>query len=127
MTSQRGPVANRGWRFKWAIELCRPAGTAGARVTRAAARDSLYPVCYLDKQVLGTRVQEEYGILVEKYCWDITLSPLKQIPINFFIMYMASNTISIMFPTMMMCMVAWWPIQASISATFKILEKNGVQ
>lgn len=51
-------------------------------------------------------------------CWDIALGPLKQIPMNLFIMYMAGNTISI-FPTMMVCMMAWRPIQAlmAISAS----------
>ncbi|CAO2579490.1 ER membrane protein complex subunit 4 [Lemmus lemmus] len=44
---------------------------------------------------------------------------------NLFIMYMAGNTISI-FPTMMVCMMAWRPIQAlmAISATFKMLESS---
>ncbi|GAB5572623.1 ER membrane protein complex subunit 4 isoform X2 [Prionailurus iriomotensis] len=102
--------------------------------------DSLYPVGYLDKQVPDTSVQETDRILVEKFvdgtmidaevqepkrCWDIALGPLKQIPMNLFIMYMAGNTISI-FPTMMVCMMAWRPIQAlmAISATFKMLESS---
>ncbi|XP_017395041.1 ER membrane protein complex subunit 4 isoform X3 [Cebus imitator] len=87
--------------------------------------DSLYPVGYLDKQVPDTSVQETDRILVEKRCWDIALGPLKQIPMNLFIMYMAGNTISI-FPTMMVCMMAWRPIQAlmAISATFKMLESS---
>jgi hypothetical protein len=43
---------------------------------------------------------------------------------NLFIMYMAGNTISI-FPTMMVCMMAWRPIQAlmAISAS-KYSENN---
>nr|XP_032800630.1 ER membrane protein complex subunit 4 isoform X3 [Petromyzon marinus]XP_032800631.1 ER membrane protein complex subunit 4 isoform X3 [Petromyzon marinus] len=42
---------------------------------------------------------------------------------NLFIMYMAGNTISI-FPIMMVCMMAWRPIQAlmAMSSTFKLLE-----
>ncbi|XP_006028256.2 ER membrane protein complex subunit 4, partial [Alligator sinensis] len=87
--------------------------------------DSLYPVGYSDKQVPDTSVQETDRILVEKRCWDIALGPLKQIPMNLFIMYMAGNTISI-FPTMMVCMMAWRPLQAlmAISATFKLLESS---
>lgn len=48
----------------------------------------------------------------------MALGPLKQIPMNLFIMYMAGNTISI-FPTMMVCMMAWRPLQAlmAISAS----------
>ncbi|XP_041436155.1 ER membrane protein complex subunit 4-like isoform X1 [Xenopus laevis] len=73
-----------------------------------------------------TSVQESDHILVEKRCWDIALGPLKQIPMNLFIMYMAGNTISI-FPIMMVCMMAWRPIQALLAtpATFKLLESSG--
>lgn len=51
---------------------------------------------------------------VTKRCWDVALGPLKQIPMNLFIMYMSGNTISI-FPIMMVCMMAWRPIQALMS------------
>lgn len=47
-------------------------------------------------------------------CWDVALAPLKQIPMNLFIMYMAGNTISI-FPAMMVCMMGWRPLQALMS------------
>ncbi|XP_036039021.1 ER membrane protein complex subunit 4 isoform X3 [Onychomys torridus] len=123
MTSQGGLVANRGRRFKWAIELSGPGGGSRGRSDRGSGQgDSLYPVGYLDKQVPDTSVQETDRILVEKRCWDIALGPLKQIPMNLFIMYMAGNTISI-FPTMMVCMMAWRPIQALMA----ISAKNGVQ
>uniref|UniRef100_A0A9L0SAD5 ER membrane protein complex subunit 4 n=1 Tax=Equus caballus TaxID=9796 RepID=A0A9L0SAD5_HORSE len=133
MTAQGSLVANRGRRFKWAIELSGPGGGSSfliwffrGRSDRGGGQgDSLYPVGYLDKQVPDTSVQETDRILVEKRCWDIALGPLKQIPMNLFIMYMAGNTISI-FPTMMVCMMAWRPIQAlmAISATFKMLESS---
>ncbi|CAO2603031.1 ER membrane protein complex subunit 4 [Lemmus lemmus] len=44
---------------------------------------------------------------------------------NLFIMYMAGNAIFI-FPTMMVYMMAWRPIQAlmAISATFKMLGSS---
>ncbi|XP_029437624.1 ER membrane protein complex subunit 4 isoform X2 [Rhinatrema bivittatum] len=123
--SQAGPVASRGRRFKWSIELGSVGGSRG-RSERGGQGDVLYPVGYLDKQVPDTSVQETDRILVEKRCWDIALGPLKQIPMNLFIMYMAGNTISI-FPIMMVCMMAWRPIQAlmSMSATFKLLESSG--
>ncbi|KAI5936860.1 ER membrane protein complex subunit 4 isoform X3 [Manis javanica] len=126
MTAQGSLVANRGRRFKWAVELSGPGGGSRGRSDRGGGLgDSLYPVGYLDKQVPDTSVQETDRILVEKRCWDIALGPLKQIPMNLFIMYMAGNTISI-FPTMMVCMMAWRPIQAlmAISATFKMLESS---
>ncbi|XP_045677951.1 ER membrane protein complex subunit 4 isoform X2 [Phyllostomus hastatus] len=123
MTAQGSLVANRGRRFKWAIELSAPGGGSRGRSDRGGGQgDSLYPVGYLDKQVPDTSVQETDRILVEKRCWDIALGPLKQIPMNLFIMYMAGNTISI-FPTMMVCMMAWRPIQALMA----ISAKDGVQ
>ncbi|XP_014310252.1 ER membrane protein complex subunit 4 [Myotis lucifugus] len=97
MTAQGSLVANRGRRFKWAIELSGPGGGSRGRSDRGGGQgDSLYPVGYLDKQVPDTSVQETDRILVEKRCWDIALGPLKQIPMNLFIMYMAGNTISIL-------------------------------
>ena len=47
--------------------------------------------------------------------WDIALGPIKQIPMNLFIMWMAGNTISI-FPIMMVGMMFIRPIQAIIAA-----------
>ncbi|XP_061445997.1 ER membrane protein complex subunit 4 isoform X2 [Rhineura floridana] len=126
MSTSGGVVTSRGRRFKWAIELSGPGSGSRGRSDRSGGQgDTLYPIGYSDKQVPDTSVQETDRILVEKRCWDIALGPLKQIPMNLFIMYMAGNTISI-FPTMMVCMMAWRPIQAlmSISATFKLLESS---
>lgn len=49
--------------------------------------------------------------LIVKRSWDIALAPLKQIPMNLFIMYMAGNSISI-FPIMMVGMLFLGPIKA---------------
>ncbi|KAI1285237.1 ER membrane protein complex subunit 4 [Halotydeus destructor] len=61
--------------------------------------------------------------LVVKKSWDIALAPLKQIPMNLFIMYMAGNSISI-FPIMMVGMLFLRPLQAlfKVQQTFKIIE-----
>ncbi|XP_006009869.1 ER membrane protein complex subunit 4 [Latimeria chalumnae] len=116
-------VSNRTRRFKWAVEL--GSGARGRSDRGSNQGDTIYPVGYFDKPLQDTSVQETDRILVEKRCWDIALGPLKQIPMNLFIMYMAGNTISI-FPIMMVCMMAWRPIQAlmSMSATFKMLESS---
>uniref|UniRef100_A0AAZ3PUZ7 ER membrane protein complex subunit 4 n=1 Tax=Oncorhynchus tshawytscha TaxID=74940 RepID=A0AAZ3PUZ7_ONCTS len=74
----------------------------------------MYPIGYSDKPVPDTSIQESDKNLVEKRCWDVALGPLKQLPMNLFIMYMSGNTISI-FPIMMVCMMAWRPIQALMS------------
>ncbi|XP_078058837.1 uncharacterized protein LOC144484169 [Mustelus asterias] len=91
----------------------------GSRDQQCGQRDSTCPVACSDKQLPDICVQETDRILVEKSCWDTALDPLKQLPMNLFIMYMAGNTISIL-PIMMVCMMAWRPIQAlmSMSARF---------
>ena len=65
--------------------------------------------------------------LIDKRSWDIAIGPLKQIPMNFFIMWMAGNSISI-FPIMMVGMMFFRPIQAliSIQATFSSIEGSSV-
>ncbi|EPY73122.1 hypothetical protein CB1_035116001 [Camelus ferus] len=71
MTAQGSLVANRGRRFKWAIELSGPGGGSRGRSDRGGGQgDSLYPVGYLDKQVPDTSVQETDRILVEKAAYE---------------------------------------------------------
>lgn len=61
--------------------------------------------------------------LVTKRAWDLALSPMKQIPMNLFIMYMAGDSISI-FPIMMIGMMLLRTVKAlfSIQQTFKLIE-----
>jgi len=58
-----------------------------------------------------------------KRSWDMALGPIKQVPMNLFIMYMSGNTISI-FPIMMVVMMAVRPFKTllSVNATFKALD-----
>lgn len=49
--------------------------------------------------------------LIIKKSWDLALGPLKQVPMNLFIMYMAGNSISI-FPIMMVGMLIIRPVKA---------------
>ncbi|XP_018793216.1 PREDICTED: ER membrane protein complex subunit 4 [Bactrocera latifrons] len=61
--------------------------------------------------------------LVIKKSWDLALGPLKQIPMNLFIMYMSGSSISI-FPIMMVGMMLIRPLKAmfSTSVTSKMAE-----
>ncbi|KAH3722189.1 ER membrane protein complex subunit 4-like [Dreissena polymorpha] len=71
-----------------------------------------------------TERQEQDEHLIIKKGWNIALGPIKQIPMNFFILWMAGNTISI-FPIMMVGMMFFRPIQALMSASntiFKMIE-----
>lgn len=51
--------------------------------------------------------------LVYKRSWEIALGPIKQLPMNLFIMYMAGNSISI-FPIMMVGMFAVRPFKVCL-------------
>lgn len=61
--------------------------------------------------------------LIVKKSWDVALAPLKQVPMNLFIMYMAGNSISII-PIMMVSMLLIRPIKAlmSIKSKFAVIE-----
>lgn len=61
--------------------------------------------------------------LIVKKSWDVALAPLKQVPMNLFIMYMAGNSISII-PIMMVSMLLIRPIKAlmTIKSKFAIIE-----
>jgi ER membrane protein complex subunit 4 len=49
--------------------------------------------------------------LILKKSWDLALGPLKQVPMNLFLMYMAGNSISI-FPIMMVGMLIIRPFKS---------------
>ncbi|KAJ8042526.1 ER membrane protein complex subunit 4 [Holothuria leucospilota] len=112
MATSVNVVKNR--RSKWVIDLTR---------SKQERVDVVSPVGYTDRTLSEAASQEKDSTLVTKKCWDIALAPLKQLPMNLFLMYMAGNTISI-FPIMMVGMMVWRPIQAlmSLKATFRLLE-----
>ncbi|CAK1550031.1 unnamed protein product [Leptosia nina] len=62
-------------------------------------------------------------LLLIKKLWDVALAPLKQVPMNMFIMYMAGNSISL-FPIMMVGMLIIRPTKAlfSTQSTFQMVE-----
>lgn len=64
----------------------------------------------------------DMSLLVKK-SWDVALAPLKQVPMNLFIMYMAGNSISII-PIMMVSMLLIRPVKAlmSIKSKFAVIE-----
>ncbi|KAL7732167.1 hypothetical protein ACLKA6_010292 [Drosophila palustris] len=64
--------------------------------------------------------------LVIKKSWDLALGPLKQIPMNLFIMYMSGNSISI-FPIMMVGMMLIRPIKAIFTTQVTSKMAEGAQ
>ncbi|KAG5677925.1 hypothetical protein PVAND_007640 [Polypedilum vanderplanki] len=66
---------------------------------------------------------QDQNQLIMKKSWDMALGPIKGIPMNLLIMYMAGNSISI-FPIMMVGMSLIRPLKAifTTSQTFKSFE-----
>ncbi|XP_038070232.1 ER membrane protein complex subunit 4-like isoform X2 [Patiria miniata] len=83
------------------------------------------PVGYSERALADVTVHDTESSLAVKKYWDVALGPLKQLPMNLFIMYMSGNSISI-FPIMMVGMMVWRPIQAllAVKTTFKMLDPS---
>lgn len=90
-----------------------------------APLDSSHPPGYVERTFPVTATRDQDATLAIKRSWDVALGPLRQVPMNLFIMFMTGNSISI-FPIVMVVMMLLKPIQAifSIQSTFKLIEGN---
>uniref|UniRef100_A0A914LJW0 ER membrane protein complex subunit 4 n=1 Tax=Meloidogyne incognita TaxID=6306 RepID=A0A914LJW0_MELIC len=115
---------------KWRLDL---GGGAGSRalIKLAASDQTINPPGYHQGYIVSQQVEtvskneQQQQHLLNKRAWDVALGPLKALPMNMFMMYMAGNTISI-FPIMMVMMMVWRPIKTllSVNATFKVMEQE---
>lgn len=87
-----------------------------------ASPPGYYPSLRHSQNEVGTG--RDMGLIVKK-SWDVALGPLKQVPMNLFIMYMAGNSISII-PIMMVSMLLLRPVKAlmTIKSKFAVIEGN---
>lgn len=112
---------------KWTIDFTGAGRPKGEKALVQINTELRRPVGYSEETSITQQDDKEDNIdtqkLIDKRSWDIALGPLKQIPMNFFIMWMAGNSISI-FPIMMVGMMFFRPFQAliSIQATFGGIE-----
>jgi len=109
---------------RWALDFTNKHRQDGSR--QIISSESLPdPPGYCSTQFQDSKANDNNPELIEKKSWDIALGPLKQLPMNLFIMWMAGNSISI-FPIMMVGMMFIRPVQAllSIQQTFKMIEGN---
>nr|SVE74521.1 EOG090X0GNX [Daphnia barbata] len=111
-------MANRNVskKFKWSIDLSN---------RNKSTCDLASPPGYLPSiaTTVAESARESDSSLLIKRSWDVALQPLKQVPMNLFMMYMVGSSISI-FPIMMVGMMFVRPIRAlfSMNQTFKMLE-----
>lgn len=96
--------------------------------TRGPSEPLPSPPAYMSSAVsVSGEVSKKTDIsrLITKKSWDLALGPIKQVPMNLFISYMAGNSISI-FPIMMVGMLLMRPIQAiwATKSTFKMMETS---
>ncbi|CAK5086340.1 unnamed protein product [Meloidogyne enterolobii] len=116
--------------YTWKLDL---GGGAGSRslIKLAASDQTINPPGYHQGFIVSQQVEtvskneQQQQHLLNKRAWDVALGPLKALPMNMFMMYMAGNTISI-FPIMMVMMMVWRPIKTllSVNATFKVMEQE---
>ncbi|XP_068621220.1 ER membrane protein complex subunit 4 [Battus philenor] len=105
-------------KHKWALDF--------TQKTRTSANDLPSPPGYSQSASANyteSSKDADSNLLLIKKLWDVALGPLKQVPMNLFIMYMAGNSISI-FPIMMVGMLIVRPIKAlfATQSTFKMVE-----
>lgn len=106
-------------KYKWALD-------SGTRSKQDRSSDLASPPGYNPSagQVYTEVAREsDPSHLIIKKSWELALGPLKQVPMNLFIMYMAGNSISI-FPIMMVGMLIVRPVKAlfTMQNTFKMIE-----
>ncbi|CAF0745864.1 unnamed protein product [Rotaria sp. Silwood1] len=87
----------------------------------------LSPIGYSEQRVSDSIIQEDDERLLAKRSWDIALQPIKQLPMNIILAWMAGNTFSLM-SIMIVVMLFMKPIQAifSLSSAFSSLEQEGL-
>lgn len=115
MTSQ--PPRNRG---RWSLDF-----TRGGRNSTSSTDLPNPPGYSASITSIHDPSRQNDSSLRAKRLWDMALGPIKQVPMNLFIMYMSGNAISI-FPIMMVIMMAVRPFKTlfSINSTFKALDAN---
>ncbi|XP_022914105.2 ER membrane protein complex subunit 4 [Onthophagus taurus] len=111
-------------RFKWSLESTRSNKSLITTDLSTLASPPAYSTSGALSHSEVTKKTDTSHLIVKK-SWELALAPLKQVPMNLFIMYMAGNSISI-FPIMMVGMLFLRPIQAlfSVNSTFKMVENS---
>ncbi|KAI8428031.1 hypothetical protein MSG28_002325 [Choristoneura fumiferana] len=105
-------------KFKWALDFNPKHKTQTAELPSPPGYSQSAGANYTE----SSKDTDSNHLLIKKL-WDVALGPLKQVPMNLFIMYMAGNSISI-FPIMMVGMLIVRPVKSLFvtQSTFKMVE-----
>ncbi|VDD79740.1 unnamed protein product [Mesocestoides corti] len=106
---------------RWSLDLT-PKNRTGL-LSNAPLDQTLQPTGYVERSFPHSTARDQDPQLKVKRSWDIALAPLRQVPMNLFIMWMTGNSISI-FPIMMVIMMFMRPLQAlfSMQTTIQMIE-----
>ncbi|KAK0089783.1 hypothetical protein PV325_005409 [Microctonus aethiopoides] len=107
-------------KFKWSLDFSHK--TKQEKNVELPYPPGYSPAVALSHSIEHFRENDSNHLIIKK-SWDLALGPLKQVPMNLFIMFMAGNSISI-FPIMMVGMLIIRPVKAlfSLQQTFKVIE-----
>ncbi|XP_034951087.1 ER membrane protein complex subunit 4 [Chelonus insularis] len=107
-------------KFKWNLDFSHK--VKQDRNTEIASPPGYTPNIGLSHSIEHLRENDSNHLIIKK-SWDLALGPMKQVPMNLFIMFMAGNSISI-FPIMMVGMLIIRPVKAlfTLQQTFKVIE-----
>jgi hypothetical protein len=121
-SSTRSTFSRRKWFIdlqmrkheRLAVAITTTASSDNSLTTTTAASNnlSLSPVGYTDQRVADVLGQEDDDRLLAKRSWDIALQPIKQLPMNMILAWMAGNTFSLM-SIMIVVMLFMKPIQVN--------------
>jgi hypothetical protein len=121
-SSTRSTFSRRKWFIdlqmrkheRLAVAITTTASSDNSLTTTTAASNnlSLSPVGYTDQRVADVLGQEDDDRLLAKRSWDIALQPIKQLPMNMILAWMAGNTFSLM-SIMIVVMLFMKPLQVN--------------
>jgi hypothetical protein len=121
-SSTRSTFSRRKWFIdlqmrkheRLAVAITTTASSDNSLTTTTAASNNLLlsPVGYTDQRVADVLGQEDDDRLLAKRSWDIALQPIKQLPMNMILAWMAGNTFSLM-SIMIVVMLFMKPLQVN--------------
>jgi hypothetical protein len=121
-TSARSNPSRRKWFIDLQIRTASSDNTLATTTTAAVAANNnllLAPVGFSKDGVKDIITQEDDDRLLARRSWDIALQPIKQLPMNMILAWMAGNSFSLM-SIMIVVMLFMKPIQVHSFSLFSL-------